>query len=249
MTAKKVRVGFFDFTGCEGCQLAKVSMENELPQILEHIEIVNFREAMSEKSWDMDVAFIEGSITTPACVERINRIRQAAPILVTLGACSTIGGINAIRVGRDLDEIRQEVYGDKRYLFPSLPVMPVSAVVKVDASIYGCPPNPKDVARFLTQFLAGKIPQAPKYPVCIECKLQGNACLLVQGIPCMGVVTRAGCGAWCPSKGQFCYGCRGLIPDANLDALRISFEECGLSQQEIDNKLHLFSGRELEKLS
>lgn len=246
MAGKRVRVGFFDFTGCEGCQLAKVSMERELPLLLEHIEIVNFREAMSEKSWDLDVAFIEGSITTPACVERINKIRRHAGLLVTLGSCSSLGGINAIRAPMDLDEVRSEVYGDKKYLFPTMPVMPAGKVVKVDAAIYGCPPNPQDVARFLTELLAGKMPRPSKHPVCVECKLKDNECLLVRGIPCMGVVTRAGCGAWCPSHGQFCYGCRGLVEDANIEALRESFTECGLSQQEIDNKLRLFSALEWE---
>ncbi len=244
MAGKRVKVGFFDFTGCEGCQLAIVSMENELPALLEHIEIVNFREAMSEKSWDLDVAFVEGSITTPSCVERINKIRKEAKVLVTLGSCSSIGGLNAMRNPLPLDEVRAEVYGDERYWFPTIPAMAVDQVVKVDAKIHGCPPNPQDIARFLTEFLAGKLPPTPKYPVCVECKLKDNECLLVRGIPCMGVVTRAGCGAWCPSHGQFCYGCRGMIPDANIEALRESFAKCGLSSQEIENKLSLFSALE-----
>jgi sulfhydrogenase subunit delta len=238
---KKVRIAFFDFTGCEGCQLAKVSMENELLGLLEHVDIVNFREAMTEASWDIDVAFIEGSITTPSCIERINKVRRSAKVLVSLGSCSTIGGINAIRYPMDMDTVRAEVYGEKRYNYPTLLPQPADKVVKIDAAIYGCPPQPDDVVRFLTKFLAGKMPELATYPVCVECKLKENACLMLQGIPCMGVVTRAGCGAWCPSNGQFCYNCRGLIPDANITSMREVFDKCGLSKQEVLNKLKLFS--------
>ncbi len=240
---KKVRVGFFDFTGCEGCQLAKVSMENEILGILEHVDIVNFREAMTEAEWeDIDVAFIEGSITTPSCVERINKIRNISKFVVAFGSCAAIGGINAIRADRPLEEVRDTVYGEMKYHFPSLPVMSVDQVVKVDAYIYGCPPNPNDMLRVLTQLLVGKVPETPKYPVCVECKLKENGCLMAQGIPCMGPVTRAGCGAWCPSNGQFCYGCRGLVPDANENAMHEVLKEHGLSVDEIMNKFKLFSG-------
>jgi len=239
---QKIRVACFDFTGCEGCQLAKVSMENELLGLLEHIDIVNFREAMTEASWEFDVAFIEGSITTPSCVERINKIREHAKVLIALGSCSAIGGINAIRASINFDEVREEVYGDKKYHFPSLPVMRADQVVKVDAYIYGCPPQPDDVLRTLTQILVGKVPAAPKYPVCVECKLKENECLMLQGIPCMGTVTRAGCGAWCPSNGQFCYGCRGMVPEPNKNAQHDVLKEAGLSVHEIANKFKLYSG-------
>jgi coenzyme F420-reducing hydrogenase gamma subunit len=241
-TGKKVRVAFFDFTGCEGCQLAKVSMENEILGILRHVDIVNFREAMTEASWDFDVAFIEGSISSTACVERIHKIRRQAKALVAFGSCSSIAGINAIRTGQDFDDVRREVYGEHRYNFASLPALPVDQVVKVDAYIYGCPPNPADVARFLTQFLAGKVPDAVKYPVCIDCKLKENECLMQSGVPCMGPVTRAGCGAWCPSNGQFCYGCRGLVPEANKNAMKEVLDRHRLSVQEIVNKFKLYSG-------
>ena len=241
MAGQRVRVGFFDFTGCEGCQLAFLSMEREIPKLLDHVEIVNFREASSQREWDLDVAFIEGSITTPSCVERVNEVRRNSKLLVAFGSCAATGGVNAMRAGMDLDEVRAAVYGDKRYEFPSLPVMPVHAVVRVDAFVYGCPPEPGDMVAFLTQLLAGKMPRNPTYPVCLECKLRDNECLLVAGIPCLGVVTRAGCGAWCPSHGQFCYGCRGLSPDANLQALQEVLEECHLSQQEIRNRVSMFS--------
>ncbi len=241
MAGQRLRVGFFDFTGCEGCQLAFLSMERELPSLLDHVEIVNFREATSQKEWDLDVAFIEGSLSTPSCVERINEIRRNTKVLVAFGSCAATGGVNALRAGMDLEQVRREVYGDHRYLFPSLPVLPAHEAVHVDAFIYGCPPEPRDMLRFLTQFLAGKVPRTPTYPVCLECKLRDNECLLLAGIPCLGVVTRAGCGAWCPSHGQFCYGCRGLSPDANLEALEETLEQCHLSKQEIRNRVSLFS--------
>lgn len=240
-TGKKVRVAFFDFTGCEGCQLAKISMENELLGLLQHIDIVNFREAMTEASWDFDVAFIEGSISSTACVERIHKVRRAAKVLIALGSCSSIAGINAIRTGQDFDDVRKDVYGDARYNFASLPALPVDQVVKVDAYIYGCPPNPNDVIKFLTQFLAGKVPEVTKYPVCVDCKLRENECLMQTGIPCMGPVTRAGCGAWCPSNGQFCYGCRGMVPDANKNAMHEVLDKHKLSVKEIVNKFKLYS--------
>jgi coenzyme F420-reducing hydrogenase gamma subunit len=242
MSAKKVRVAFFDFTGCEGCQLAKVSMENELLGLLEHIEIVNFREAMTEASWDFDVAFIEGSMSSPSCVERLTKVRNHAKILVALGSCSAIAGINAIRTGQDFDDVRKEVYGEYRYQFASQLALPADQVVKVDAYIYGCPPNPQDVLKFLTQLLSGKTPEVTKYPVCVDCKLRENECLMQRGIPCMGPVTRAGCGAWCPSNGQFCYGCRGLVPEVNKNAMFEVLDKHKLSLKEAMNKFTLYSG-------
>ncbi|HOX29370.1 MAG TPA: NADH:ubiquinone oxidoreductase, partial [bacterium] len=160
----KPKVAFFDFSGCEGCQLAVLNLESEIVDLVGHVDIVNFREAISDRGQDYDIAFIEGSITTPHCVERINVIRSKAKILVTIGSCSSIAGINAIRNDKPMDDIREAVYGDKRYWFSSLPALPVSSVVKVDFAIPGCPLNEHEFLRIVRDILIGKTPKIPEYP-------------------------------------------------------------------------------------
>jgi sulfhydrogenase subunit delta len=243
----KPKVAFFDFTGCEGCQLSKLSAENYILPLLEHVDIVNFREAMTERSDDYDIAFIEGSISTPHCVERLNKIRSIASYIVAFGSCAHIGGINAMRNIMDTHEVRQEVYGDKQYWFPSIPAQPVSNFVKVDFYIPGCPPNPEETLYVIKSILLGKTPEIPDYAVCVECKLKENECVYSRGMTCMGPVTRAGCGAWCPSNGHYCYGCRGLITsDLNQEAEIKVLKEKGLSAQEIKNQFTLYNANNKE---
>ena len=135
----KPKVAFFDFTSCEGCQLSKLNLEDDLLAILDLVELVNFREAISDRRDDYEIAFVEGSISTPHCVERIHKIRRQAKILVALGACAHIGGVNAIRNRMSIDAVKGEVYGRDKYLFPSIKAQAVADVVKVDFFVPGCP--------------------------------------------------------------------------------------------------------------
>ncbi len=237
----KPKVAFFDFTGCEGCQLSKLNLENELLDILELVDLVNFREAMTEASDDYDIAFVEGSLTTPHCIERIHKIRRQAKILIAIGSCADIGGVNAIRNRMNTDEVRETVYGKDKYLFPSMRAMAVSEVVKVDYAIPGCPMDNKEFVRVLTALLTGKTPEIPEYSVCVECKAKENECLYERGIVCMGPITRAGCGAACPSNGHYCYGCRGLVPDLNKNAAKDIMQKYKLSINQIKKRFYMFN--------
>ncbi len=237
----KPKVAFFDFTSCEGCQLNKLDLENHILDLLEHVDIVEFREAMDDKADEYDVAFIEGSISTPSCVSRIHDIRRRTKVLVALGSCASIGGVNAMKNLQPIEDVRESVYGEDKYLFPTLPAMPVSAIVKVDYEIHGCPMS---IPEFLVVFKAlvmGKLPEKPDYPVCVECKLRENECLFDRGMVCLGPITRAGCDAVCPSFGQFCTGCRGLVPNPNKNAMLEILTSHGLSLKEAEKRLLLFN--------
>ena len=212
----KPRVAFFDFSCCEGCQLQIANLENELLDVLAHIDIVAFREVMTEASDDYAIAFVEGSIVTQHDVDRVKTIRENAAVLVAFGACATIGGINKIRNFWDADNVRQEVYGDKWESKEVLPqVMAIDEVVPVDLKIHGCPIDRTDFLRILQAVLMGKTPEIPNHPVCVECRANENVCMFEKGEVCLGPVTRAGCNSRCPNSGSRCIGCRGLIDNPN----------------------------------
>ncbi len=244
----KPKVAFFDFTSCEGCQLNKLNLENHILDVLEHIDIVEFREAMDDKADHYDVAFIEGSISTPKCVERIHDIRRRADVLVALGSCASIGGINSMKNLHPIESVRETVYGKDKYLFPTLPAIPVSAVVKVDFEIHGCPMSIPEFLKVFKSLIAGKMPIKADSPVCVECKLQENECLFERGIVCMGPITRSGCEAVCPSFGQFCSGCRGILPNADRSAMIEILVRHGLSIQDARKRLLMYSSYITEEI-
>ena len=238
----KPKVAFFDFTSCEGCQLQKLNCEDQLLDILSKVEVVNFREASSIRRDDYDIAFVEGSISTPSCVERIKKIRENAKVLVTLGACASTGGLNMLKNFQPLDKVREYVYGDKAHYFETLPVRPVDQVVKVDYKVHGCPMDKDDYMAVLKALLSGQEPKLPKYPVCVECKMRENPCRYDFGEVCLGPITRAGCGARCPSNNYICFGCRGLVDDPKMDAANDVLKEHGLTAQDVLKKYRLFYG-------
>jgi len=244
----KPKVAVFDFTGCEGCELNKLNFENQLLDIIAHIDIVEWREAMDDKVSEYDIAFVEGSITTPECVERIHDIRNRTKLLVALGACAVNGGMNAMKNLQSLEAVREEVYGKDKDLFPTLPALPLSAYVKVDYEVHGCPMTQQEFLQLLTSLLAGKRPVKPDYAVCVECKLKENECVFGKGMICLGPVTRAGCDALCPSFGQYCIGCRGLVPHPNKSAMIDILTENGLSVDEARKRLDLFNTNDRERM-
>ncbi len=225
----KPKVAFFDFTSCEGCQLTVVDSLQTHPELLDVVEIVQFREAMTEKGEDYAVAFVEGSISRASDEPRLKRIREQAAVLVALGACAHLGGVNSIRNAQPLEDVRRYVYGDKAEWYETYPARPLSAVVKVDAVIPGCPIDRNEFLEVVKAVLLGKKPPIPDYPLCVECKLKENVCLFHKGGFCLGPVTRAGCGAICPTYGDGCEGCRGLIPEPNRNAMSNVLTENGLS--------------------
>ena len=244
----KPTVAFFDFTSCEGCQLTVLDTLQTNPELLDVVEIVEFREAMSEKASSYDIAFIEGSCTRASDEDRLRDIRSRAGTVVALGACAHIGGINAIRNRQNLDEVRHYVYGSKADWFETYEPRAINAVIEVDCAIPGCPIDGFEFRRVVTTLLQGRTPVTPDYPVCVECKLNENICLYQLGQVCLGPITCAGCNAICPAYGMSCEGCRGLIPNPQVDSLRVVLAEHGLTQAEIDSELSLFLTNQLNTL-
>lgn len=238
----KPRIAFFDFGSCEGDQLQVVNLEEKLLELLEHVEVVAFREAMKEHSDNYDIAFVEGSILRPSDEERLKKIRANAKILVALGSCAAIGGINCLKNFRDEKTVRKEVYGDKFELFETYPARPLDAVVKVDHKIYQCPIDKNEFLSVCKALLTGQKPFIPNYPVCVDCKMAGNVCVFEKGMTCIGPVTRAGCGACCVTEGAVCWGCRGLVDDPNIDAHKEVLDKYGLKAEELMNKFKLYFG-------
>jgi sulfhydrogenase subunit delta len=238
--AARTKVAFFEFTSCEGCQLTVIDSLQTHPELLEAVEIVRFREAMSEKGDDYQIAFIEGSCTRPSDEAPLRAIREKAQVVVALGTCAHLGGVNAIRNRMELDDVRRTVYGDKAEWYETYPARPLEAVIKVDAVIPGCPIDRHEFLGAVKAVLQGRAPQLPDYPVCVECKLKENVCVYLRGKTCLGPITRAGCDAICPTYGDGCEGCRGLIPEPNIESLKNVLAEHGLSFEDTQAKMSLF---------
>jgi sulfhydrogenase subunit delta len=237
----KPKVAFFDFASCEGCQLTVVDALQTYPDLLGAVEIVNFREASSRREDDYLIAFVEGSVTREQDEPRLRNIREHAAVLVALGACAHTGCVNALKNLQPLDDVRRYVYGDKAEWYPTYAVRPISAVVQVDAVIPGCPIDRDEFIKVVRALLVGKKPPVPDYPVCVECKLKGNVCMFHIGKTCLGPVTRAGCGAACPTYGDGCEGCRGFIPNPNENAMKDVLDEAGLTVEEIMAQMTMFN--------
>ncbi|MCL4458405.1 MAG: NADH:ubiquinone oxidoreductase [Chloroflexi bacterium] len=238
----KPKIGIFDFSGCEGCQLTVLSLEDELLDLLGAVEIVNFREAMTERSDDYAIAFVEGTITREGEVERLKGIRERAKILVALGSCAAIGGINCLKNFHNLEEVRHIVYGDKADYFETFAARPLKAVVPVDYAIYGCPIPKQEFLEVAKALLLAKKPNIPNYAVCVECKLAENICVFDKGMTCLGPVTRAGCRAICPTYGNKCEGCRGLVDQPNINSHKEVLRERGLTVEEVLAQFRMFGG-------
>jgi len=244
----KPTVAFFDFTSCEGCQLTVIDTLQTNPELLDVVQIVEFREAMSEQSDTYDIAFIEGSCTRASDEERLRDIRARSATVIALGACAHLGGVNAIRNTQDLDHVRHYVYGSKADWFETYEPRAISAVIEVDGVVPGCPIDGYEFRQIVTALLQGRKPKIPDYPVCIECKLDEIVCMYQRGKVCLGPITSAGCQAICPSYGVGCDGCRGLIPNPNIDALCEVMAEHGLSATEIESKLTIFLTNQIMSL-
>ncbi len=243
---KKVRVAFFDFACCEGCQLQLTYLNEAFLGVLEHCDIVNFREAISERSDNYDVAFIEGSITRKQDEDRIKKIRERASIIIAYGSCATIAGVNGLRKRFTQQEAKDIVYEGREFPIEAGEPRPVDAVVKVDYYIHGCPVNNDEVVKALKSILIGKGYTPPNYAVCVECKLKENVCLFDKGQTCMGPVTRAGCGAWCTSWGNTCYGCRGLLDNPAEEGQADILKKNGYTIDGLKQKFDLYNTCKME---
>lgn len=246
----KPKIAFFDFTSCEGCQLTVVDLLQTHLGLLDLVEIVQFREAMTEKGEDYQIAFVEGSCTRKSDEERLIDIREQAAIVVALGACAHLGGVNSMKNRWSIENVQMYVYGeDGKDKYESYPARPISAVIKVDAVVPGCPIDRYEFLKIVQQLLQGRHPKLPDYPLCVECKLAENACLNKMGQPCLGPITRAGCNAICTTYGDGCEGCRGWHPEANFEYMREILRGQGLSDQAIDARFTMFNHYQMQEMA
>lgn len=238
----KLRFGFFKFTSCSGCQLSLLRLNEKLLDLLSLIELrywVMVTDLRSEGP--LDVAFVEGSISTPDEVNEIKEIRRRTGILVAFGDCASTGCVNSIRSWMTQREVEKSVYENTTSI-RSIPVQPLDYYVDVDVHLGGCPPSPSNIVEAVKALLLDLKPSLPLYPVCVECKLDENECLLVKGEACMGPVIKAGCGALCPSLNRVCEGCYGPTVDPNPASLADKFREIGLSEDEVICKFRKYAG-------
>ena len=235
----KPKVGVFGFTSCEGCQLQIANKEETLGDLLGAIEVMNFRLISSDKHDGYEIAFIEGSITTDDDVARLKKIRSQAKILIAMGACACLGGVNNLRERFSLADTLKEVYG--MHPVESGSVRKVSDVVSVDIELPGCPISKPEFEWLVRHLILGLEPQYPQFQVCIECKQRLNTCVLDMGMICLGPVTRAGCNAICPRNHLGCWGCRGPSDETNYESLVQILREKGFSEEQIAERAHFFN--------
>jgi coenzyme F420-reducing hydrogenase gamma subunit len=233
-------LGVWKFASCDGCQLTLLDCEDELLTIAERVQISTFLEASSAVvGGPYDVSLVEGSITTPADAQRIKEIREQSKVLVTIGACATSGGVQALRNLADVDEFKSVVYAHPEYIATLATSTPASAHVTVDYQLQGCPIDRGQLLDTLGALLVGRKPRLPAKTVCTECKMRGVTCVVVaEGIPCLGPVTHAGCGALCPSYHRGCFGCFGPAATPNSAALIPVLRRDGMSSGDVE---HVFS--------
>jgi coenzyme F420-reducing hydrogenase gamma subunit len=240
----KPRLGVFKFASCDGCQLQILNAEDELLELAAALDLAYFPEASSrQRPGPYDIALVEGSITTAADAERIVRVRADSRVLVTIGACATAGGIQALRNWADVDEYKRAVYPHPEWIAALATSTPIAAHVRVDHELWGCPIDVQQLLTVLRALLAGVAPRLPAHSVCLDCKRRGLTCVVVaHGTPCLGPVTRTGCGAICPGMQRGCYGCFGPSDDPNLDAFARLLADQGLSRDDAVRRLRGING-------
>ncbi|MDD4933801.1 MAG: oxidoreductase [Methylacidiphilaceae bacterium] len=237
------RLAVWKFASCDGCQLSLLDCEEELLSLAGAVEIAYFLEA-SRKTLPgpYDLSLVEGSITTPEDAERIQEVRRLSKRLVTIGACATAGGIQALRNFARIEEFVSAVYASPEYIRTLERSTPIAAHVPVDFELQGCPVNRLQLLEVISAFLAGRTPAIARHSVCVECKRAGTPCVLVaRGTPCLGPVTQAGCGAICPGYARGCYGCYGPMETPNTPSLARGWQALGSSDRDLLRAFRTFN--------
>jgi coenzyme F420-reducing hydrogenase gamma subunit len=239
----KPTVAVWKFSSCDGCQLTLLDCEDELLAVAGAIEIAYFPEATSaEVEGPYDISLVEGSVTTPHDLERIQDIREQSRLLVTIGACATSGGIQALRNFADVVEWIPVVYASPEHISTLATSTPIADHVKVDLELRGCPISKEQLLETVIALLNGRTPRLPSTSVCFECKERGTPCVMVaHGTPCLGPVTHAGCGAICPAYSRGCYGCFGPMESPNVGALIAQWRALGMKEDGIVRALRTFN--------
>lgn len=237
------KLAVWKFASCDGCQLSLLDCEDELLSVAGEVEIAYFPEATRAKvKGPYDLSLVEGSITTPHDAERIHHVRRVSKFLVTIGACATAGGIQALRNFKDVKEFISIVYATPKYIEVLNKSTPIADHVFVDFELRGCPINKHQLLEVISAYLHGRKPNTPPHSVCVECKLRGTVCVMVaHGTPCLGPVTHAGCGAICPAYARGCYGCFGPKETPNTAALSVRWYQLGAKERDIMHTFRSFN--------
>ncbi len=231
----KPKLAVWKFASCDGCQLSLLDCEDELLDVAGEIEIANFPEASRQVlKGPYEISLVEGSITTPHDAERIHKIRKMSKVLITIGACATAGGIQALRNFTDVKNYIPLVYASPQFIHTLNKSTPIGDHIPVDFELRGCPINKMHLVEVISAYLTGRKPNIFPHSVCVECKLRGTVCVMVNGGQnCMGPVTHSGCNALCPSYNRPCYGCFGPKESPNTKSLANQFKTLGQSELDI----------------
>jgi coenzyme F420-reducing hydrogenase gamma subunit len=237
------KLAVWKFASCDGCQLSLLDCEDELLAVAGAVEISHFLEATSGTvDGPYDLSLVEGSITTPGDAERIQRVRAVSKAVVTIGACATAGGIQALRNFGDVDEFVRAVYARPEYISTLETSTPIAAHVRVDFELRGCPIDKRQLLEVISAFLHGRKPEVAATSVCFECKRRGNVCVMVaRGTPCLGPVTHSGCGALCPAYDRGCYGCFGPMETPNTVSLTKQLKVLGMDDRRVERVFRTFN--------
>jgi coenzyme F420-reducing hydrogenase gamma subunit len=243
VSRQKPRLGVWKFASCDGCQLSLLDCETELLAIVDAIDIAYFPEATrGSVRGRYDLSLVEGSVTTQHDAERIHDIRERSGRLVTIGACATTGGIQALRNFADVKEYAAIVYAQPEYVKTLATSTAIADHVQVDFELRGCPINKRQLLEVISAFLAGRRPGVPAHSVCMDCKIAGNLCVMVaHGTPCLGPVTHAGCGAICPAYNRGCYGCYGPMETPNTVSLSAWLKDLGMDDLALERIYRTFN--------
>jgi len=241
--ARRQTLAVWKFSSCDGCQLSLLDCEDELLTLAERLEVAYFLEASSATlEGPYDISLVEGSITTAHDAERIREVRRLSRVLITIGACATAGGIQALRNFADVEDFTAIVYASPDYISTLGTSTPISSHVPVDYELNGCPINKRQLLEVIAAHLIGRRPRVRAHSVCVDCKRRGTVCVMVaHGTPCLGPVTHAGCGALCPAYDRGCYGCYGPMESPNTTSLTSQFRILGQSDQAISRVFRGFS--------
>lgn len=244
MAARRPTVAVWKFASCDGCQLSLLDCEQELLAVADRVDLRWFLEAGLDDggTGTYDLSLVEGSVTTAGDAERIRDVRRRSRTLVTIGACATAGGIQALRNLADVDEYRRLVYASPEYIDVLGTSTAISAHVAVDFELRGCPIDRRQLLEVVAAFANGRRPAVAPHSVCLECKARGTVCVMVaRGEPCLGPVTHAGCGALCPSYHRGCYGCFGPDESPEVDGLAAHLEATGAARVDLVRSLRTFN--------
>ena len=234
-TNDKPKLAVWKFSSCDGCQLSILDCENELLSVAEEVDVSYFLEASSAVTkGPYDVSLVEGSVSTPHDLKRIQKVRRESKVVVTIGACATAGGIQALRNFKDVKDFISLVYAKPEYIESLDHSTPISEHIRVDFELRGCPINKLQLVELIAATLNARKPNIPTYSVCMECKIRGNTCIMVsKGIPCLGPVTQVGCGAICPSYSRGCYACFGPKETPNPESMTSWFRRLNMKEEDI----------------